>query len=96
MRKRVLAIGLTLAVLMTTVVWFVQPHDAFAADNRGQTICLSNGSNQCLDLKDDTFTTDQSIIWYNVNQGKGLGWNLAKQGTVGSNTPFMDPQWDTR
>jgi hypothetical protein len=96
MRKRILAIGLTLAMLMTAVVWFMQPHVALASDNRGEHLCQNDGSGQCLDLKDDLFQTDQEIYWFNNQRGNGLGWNLAVQGTVQPFSPFHDTQWDNR
>jgi hypothetical protein len=66
-------------------------------DNRGVFICLSGPPQaQCMDLKDDTFTAGQSIIFYSSSAGHGLGWNLDKLGTVTDSAPFTHPFLDTR
>jgi hypothetical protein len=43
----------------------------------------------CIDLKDDSFTTGDAIYMWPSGSGHGLGWNLAKAGTVGGNEPFV-------
>ncbi|MGO8948209.1 MAG: hypothetical protein ACLQUY_11215 [Ktedonobacterales bacterium] len=98
MRKRthILALDLTLAVLATAVVWFVQPHVALAADNEGEHLCLNDGNGQCLDLLNDVMSYNQPIIWNNQNLSHGLGWNLATVGHVSDTAPFTDTRWDNR
>jgi hypothetical protein len=48
-----------------------------ATDNNGTHICLASDTSFCLDLQNDTFSTNQPIYLWNVNDNPhGDGWNL--------------------
>jgi hypothetical protein len=46
---------------------------AYASDNGGQHICLSNARRSCVDLKNDSFHAANNAVVYNQS-GTGLGW----------------------
>ena len=68
-------------------------------NNSGTYICW--GANvhlpaQCMDLKDDHFTTNQPVYLWSSRTGNGLGWNISLRGTVTSTKPFTVSSLSTR
>lgn len=71
-----------LALLSVPLLTLMLPAGiAEASDNSGRHICISGHTSQCLDLSNDSFTTD-NYVWVFGTNGAGLGWQLHLDGYV--------------